>query len=445
MHRYVLQGLMELRQNYWFWPSVLTIAAVILGVGVPAIDRVIGGAWMDQTGLLRAIQVDGARSLLATLAAAVLGVAGVSFSITIVAVSFASGTFGPRLVGNFMRDRTNQVVLGIFLGTFVYCITVLGTVHDATGEGGSAGLPTFVPQLAIMLAQAFTLASVGALIYFIHHVPESINIMNLAARIGHALRETLSKRPEEREETTLDGPPDRNEPARDVTAATTGYLTEIDIERLHKLADENDIDVVLDRTAGDFVLAGELVLVARPRGLAKEVDPDEFATCIAIGPERTADQDELFLADELVEIIGRALSPGTNDPHTAITCLDWVRAALAAFARGCPGGEWRRHGHVTYRRITFESLTAHVFGRVRQYVASDRNATLHALEVLTTVALAAPLSRRHAVAAEAGALASAAADALPSASARDEVALAHKAFQRRLAEGRVHRSLERAA
>jgi uncharacterized membrane protein len=137
-------------------------------------------------------QPEGARTLLATVAGSMITVAGVTFSLTILAVSYATSHFGPRLLDNFMRDRGNQITLGTFLATFLYCLLVLRTVRsgsDIFKPGANAAL--FVPHLSVLVAIALTLASVGVLIYFIHHIPESIHISNVLHRISRELSDKI--------------------------------------------------------------------------------------------------------------------------------------------------------------------------------------------------------------------------------------------------------------
>lgn len=127
MHNFIFRRINKLRQNYWFWPSTMTFGAVLLGFVLPHLDSRLGSEWIQAGGFIRHTQVDGARAILTTLAGATL--AGVAFSVTIVAVSFANSNYGPRLICNFMGDKTNQIVLGVFVATFSYCIAVLSTVR----------------------------------------------------------------------------------------------------------------------------------------------------------------------------------------------------------------------------------------------------------------------------------------------------------------------------
>lgn len=398
MHNFIFRKIVSLRQNYWFWPSTMTFGAVLLGILLPHLDSRLGSDWIRAVGFIRPTEVDGARAILTTLAGATLGVAGVAFSVTIVAVSFASSNYGPRLIGNFMGDRKNQIVLGIFVATFVYCITVLSTVHSRS-ELSDTTLEAFVPQLSVFFALLLTLAAVGALIAYIHHIPESINIMNLTAKIGDKLHRSVmlmmdgEDRGGRAEQDTVDVEPWREEPQAEngemICAEAAGFLQQVDLESLAALARERKTQIIVHRAPGDFLVAGETIMSARPDKNGDGSIAQRMRVCYTQGANRTDVQDVLFLSDQLVEVLGRALSPGVNDPHTAMLCLNWLRAGLVAFARRSPAQPAKSDDLVLYRRITFEDMLNRSFDRMRQYVAADRTVTLHALDVLAELALAA--------------------------------------------------------
>ncbi len=377
----------------------MTVIALLLGFALPAIDSMIGGDWTRSLGFIRATQVDGARAILTTLAGATLGVAGVAFSITIVAVSFASSNYGPRLIGNFMADRTNQIVLGVFVATFVYCITVLSTVH-ARLELSESTLEAFVPQISVLFAIVLTLASVGALIGYIHHIPESINIMNLAAKIGTKLISSLTSmlEDEERRDRSESARSDlsawRRHPRRDdadvvVRSERPGYLQRIDLDTLDEVAGRCDLEITLNRSPGDFLAVREPVMTVASLAPLDDEALGELRKCYNLGSSRTDHQDVLFLSDQLVEVLGRALSPGVNDPDTAMLCLDWLRAGLEAFAHSASSQPRAPGDRVLYRRITFEMMLDRSFDRMRQYVTTDRTVTIHAARVLASIAATA--------------------------------------------------------
>lgn len=393
MRNFIFRGIVGLRQNYWFWPSIMTLAAVVLGFVLPWLDSRLGTDWMESFAFLRTTQVDGARAILTSLAGATLGVAGVAFSVTIVAVAFASSNYGPRLIGNFMGDRTNQIVLGIFVATFVYCITVLSTVHARLDMAGSTQ-DAFVPQISVLLALVLTLAAVGALIGYIHHIPESINIMNLTAAIGDKLQRSVSAMLDDENqrrgeaagrvdvEVWVARPP--GDGAAVLRAKGAGFLQQVDLDGLTRIARDRDTQITLHHAPGDFLVEGQVILSAEP---AREADLlRHLRGCTTQGSNRTDVQDVTFLSDQLVEVLGRALSPGVNDPNTAMLCLNWLSAGLMAFAIRRPAQPARQSDPVRYRRVRFEDMLDRSFDQMRQYVAGDRTVTLHALGILAKLA-----------------------------------------------------------
>ena len=408
MRRYFLLFLLDLRQSYWFVPALMTLAALVLGVAVPWLDVALGDAWMEAVPFLHALGTEGARGILITIAGSVIGVAGVTFSIAIASVSFASGTYGPRLIGNFMRDRGNQYTLGTFVAAFVYCVVVLRAVQSELGEG----IEATVPQIAVLVAMGLMLASIGVLIFFIHHVPESINIMNIAARIGtdlrlsvHTLFPDTDREIARTDEAVTEASPTlaergyAEEDAHHLTADGTGYMQRYDMAFLDRTAEANDLVVRLLHRPGSFVVKGDTVMLVWP----KDVDEDAIEDLrggFVLGTARTDFQDVLFLIDELVEIAARALSPGVNDPFTANTCMDWLGRGLIEFARRAPEDELTPDGdeRVVAYPVTFRQVMDAAWNQSRQYVARDRNATLHALATLGRIGASCPDERGRAVA-----------------------------------------------
>ena len=393
----------EVRHSYWFLPSLMTAGAAVLAFVLIGVDGRVGPEWIEQVSFLYGNRPEGARAVLSTIAGSMIGVAGVTFSITIASVVYASGQYGPRLLTNFMGDQGNQVTLGTFIATFLYCLLVLRTIRSA-GEGeGPDVVAAFVPHVAILVGLALAVASVGVLIFFIHHVPESIHVSNLIAGVGRDLErkiETLfperigsgeTTHAAERDDDAFTEVPDGfYEEARPVAADGAGYVTGIDAEALLDLATEHDLLVRIRHRPGDFVAPGDTLVLAWPPDRATDDVDDAIRTAFAWGRQRTARQDVRFLVNELVEIAARALSPGVNDPFTAISCLDWLGAALKDLAgRDFPSPQ--RYDEAGALRVvayptTFDEFVGGVYGQLRSYVAADRNAALHALKTIGEVA-----------------------------------------------------------
>ncbi|MDT0631862.1 DUF2254 domain-containing protein [Rubrivirga sp. S365] len=437
------------RSSYWFIPSLMAVAAAALALGLTRADGLVGAGWVEAVSFLQdGTRPEGARAFLSTVAGSMIGVAGVTFSITIASVVYATGQYGPRLLTNFMDDRGNQVTLGTFIATFLYCLLVLRTVRSADEAGG---VGEFVPHLAILGALALTLASIGVFIFFIHHVPESIHVSNLVAGVGRDLLDrTESLFPERigeagttreagRDPTAQTSMPDGFfDEARRVAADGAGYVRGVDAEALLDLATAHDLVVRVRHRPGDFVAAGDaLVLAWPPDRVTDEVAADVRAS-FAWGSQRTARQDTRFLVDELVEIAARALSPGVNDPFTAVSCLDWLSAALKSLAaRDFP--EPTRHDEggalrVVAQPTTFGEFVEDVYSQLRPYVVADRNATLHALTTIGEVAgRVADRSQREALREQADALLQGATDSLTIDADRRDVRERHRDVSRLLA------------
>lgn len=394
MRAQIFQLMHYLRASYWFVPSIMALLAIVLGAVVVWIDAGPGAGLLDGLGWYQEAKPDGAQEVLSTIAGSMITVAGVVFSITIVAIAYSANQYGPRILTNFMSDRGNQVTLGTFIATFVYCLVVLRTIR-----GGEAD--EFVPQLAIMVGFLLALCSIAVLIYFIHHVPNSIHINNVVARIGEQLLRSMDQR----------FPKRIGDPAHDDVAADTslgrkdlplgqavaarigspanGYVEAVDEDALMRTACAYDLVLQLHLRPGEYVLIGQTLVSAWPDLNAGDEPKRALQRAYSIGNSRTPAQDMFFLVDELVEIAARALSTGVNDPYTAITCLDWLAAAAAEFSRRRMPSPRRADSQgrvrVIARPYSFAELVERGFGRMRPYLARDVIATNHAFDKLAAV------------------------------------------------------------
>jgi uncharacterized membrane protein len=387
----ILKLLENVRSSYWFVPSVMALGALILGATIIYVDARIGSEWLDGLGWYQSNKPDGAQEVLSTIAGSAITVAGVVFSITIVSVSYAASQYGPRVLTNFMSDRGNQVTLGTFIATFLYCLVVLRTIRGGD-EGG------FVPDLAIIVALLLALCSIAVLIFFIHHVPRSIHVNTVIAGIGRQLIASLDDRfPEFIGQSSESGRahekavpvPLRGLPLRppaDVTCVVsprTGYIEAIDDEVLMKVASRSNLVLRLEYQPGDYIHAGRSFALAWPKDQVSDEDLAKLQETFAVSSGRTPLQDTRFLVDELVEVGARALSPGVNDPFTAISCLDWLGAVLSEVARRKLPSPHRLDDSGALRviapPISFAGYVERALGQFRQYLATDKNACLHAI------------------------------------------------------------------
>ncbi|GLS69854.1 hypothetical protein GCM10007890_18670 [Methylobacterium tardum] len=319
---------------------------------------------------------EGARALLSAIASSNIGVAGTTFSITIAALTLASGQMGPRLLRNFIRDARNQTVLGIFLGTFAYALMVLRTVRTVEES-------PFVPHLAITGAIVLALVAVGTLVWFVHHIATSINIETVVDAVQRDLCEAIAIHT--RDEPVAVRPPEA--PAGTAVAATGGgYIQAMDTDALADWAREHRVTVTLRVRPGDYVPSGYPVAF-----LSAQVEGAEAAIldAVTLGRRPAAIQDPEYSVRQLVEIAVRALSPGINDPFTAGSVVDHLGDALCRIApRHLPTGVVLREGRaVLVHPVTdYDGLCDAMFHMIRQNAAGSVHVLGRMLDVLARVA-----------------------------------------------------------
>ena len=320
----------KLFATYWFVPGLMCAAGAAAALLVVAYDRTgtphgyeTWRRWIDVN------TAEGARELLSTIASSTITLAGVIFSITILALSFASSNYGPRLLRNFMRDRASQLVLGTFAATYLYCLLVLRTV-------GSEADGSDIPHTAIAGALGLGVVTIGVLIFFIHHVARAIQVSTLTAGVGHDLDALIEhfiavgeKQPRGKESVStakLSG-------GVLVTSEIAGYVQALSHEELLEIADRLDGTVHLEIAPGDYISRGSLLLRLAGKDSVKASNAvGDARDAVVVGTQRTNEQDLEFPLDQLAEIAVRALSPGTNDPFTAIACINRLGGALSRLA-----------------------------------------------------------------------------------------------------------------
>jgi uncharacterized membrane protein len=281
---------------------------------------------------IRIGSADAGRQVLIAIAAAIITVVGVVFSITILALALASQQFDPRMMRNFIRDLGNQMTLGVFVGTFVYSVLALGSItSNSHGE--------FVPHLSITLAEALLLVDLGVLINFIHHIAKSIQLPQFIAGIARDLFRAIDAEfpPDstdgigESRESVGRSVPELlqliDERGAVVPSSTSGYVQFVGYAQLIEIACRTVSVIRLDHRPGHFIATGRPLATVWPGGAAGQVAL-ALSKAHVTGPHRTLMQDPVFAIDQLVEIAIRALSPAVNDSFTALTCIDWLSAGL---------------------------------------------------------------------------------------------------------------------
>ncbi len=383
------QILNTLQSSYWFLPTVISVGAIALAFITLSIDRNTPSqpehplSWLYQGG------AEGARAILATVAGSMVTVAATAFSITIVALQLASSNFGPRLLRNFMKDTGNQIVLGTFIATFIYCLLVLRTIY---GEESNS----FIPQLSVTVGVILAIASIGVLIYFIHHASTIIQVSHVMDKVSEDLTEAIKCFfPDSMGQSCPSGEdwqriPDNFQAfAYPVKATQRGYLQMIDHETLFKLTDQPNLVFKLQSHPGDFVIPGDELIWVYPCDRLNKKLTEQIQQVFTIGKERSEKQDIVFPMQELVEIALRALSPAVNDPFTAIRCIDHLSAGLVELCqREVPTAcryDSQRRLRIIAQPICFDTLVQVAFDQIRHYGCSDVEVSIRLIQAIARV------------------------------------------------------------
>ena len=357
----------HLRSSLWLVPALIVggaaaLAAVMVEAGALLDMDVLTERWPRLFG----VGADGSRGLLTSIAGSMITVAGVTFSITIVALALASSQYSSRILQNFMRDRANQVVLGVFLGVFAYCLVVLRTIR-----GGDE--VAFVPAIAVLTGLLLAFIAIGFLIFFIHHVAVSIQATSIIESAAQETLEAVDRLfPAEVGKPASAQP---REPQHDATGTLTmvpsletGYIQGVDADALFAFARERDIVVRMERGIGEFVIEGTSI-ASVTGGKLDDASTRSLNKAYATGRQRTLHQDAAYGVRQIVDVALKALSPGINDTTTAINCLNYLGAILVRVANRTIEPPFRSDGgrvRLVTRGPTFEMLLGESLDQIRQ-------------------------------------------------------------------------------
>lgn len=379
----------SLKSSLWFTPGLMVLASVVMAATLIEMETLLGDGAVQRWPRLFGAGAEGSRSVLTAIATSMITVAGVVFSITIVALSLAASQYSSRVLRNFMNDRAVQLVLGAFVGIFTYCILVLRTIRS--GEEDS-----FVPSVAVFFALVLAFVGIALFVYFIHHIASRIQAAHIlgaihretAAAVDRLFPEELGE--DQADESSPEQHGDLPELSQVVNARRSGYLQTVDSDALLKFARERGLVIEMAHGVGDFVIEG--TPLARVRG-SGEADPREAARrlegAFALNQQRTIEQDAAFGIRQIVDMAIKALSPGVNDTTTAVMCLDHLSALLVQLSgRRFPsalryeGGRLR----VIARAPSFSGLADEAFDQIRQNGEGNVAVLRRMLDVLSLLA-----------------------------------------------------------
>jgi len=369
----------DLGNGLLFRPAMITSALTIVGLVLVELEaervlpRWVGGGWFFRN------DPGAAQAVLGAIAGSMMSVVSIVYSVLVVALSLASVQFSPRILGGFLRDRVSQRTLGVFIGTFTYCLLVMRSTSSD---------PPWVATWAVAGGFLLGLVCLGFLIYFIHHIATGIQINNLVERIATETEAVIDEVYPHGEPAAVPAVP---ESTASVLSTHAGYLQLVDHDGLAEIARLHQLVIHVSVEPGDFIARGQEVA----RVVGSDLPPGALARCSGsfdLGSIRTMQQDVAFGIRQLVDIALKAISPAVNDPSTASTCIDRLGSLVAVLARRRPGPRVIRDGAVTRvvaPQPSFVDLVDLAFNQLRQYGRGDLAVSIRLLNAIAMAARSA--------------------------------------------------------
>jgi len=381
----------NLRGGFLVRPLTIALALGCAGALLSWLEEAVPGfsAWVPKTLFPSHADPQVAQIILGGIAASIMTVVSIVFAILLMTLTLASMQFSPRIIVSFARDRVTQWTLGIFLGTFSYCMAALPAARSMPHP--------FAPVATVLGAMLLALACVGWLLFFIHHISQAISVNHIVDRIAsetEAIIDEMMPYPRRHTRIADTEPIDATTWECRVLSHVSGYIRFIDTQRLVNLAKSYRVKVHVLRRVGQFVPAGiPLLMVYKGERLSPEGIAD-LHSVFDFGPSRTLQQDVEFGVLQIVDIALKAISPAVNDPSTAISCVDQLSRILIRFASREPL-EPTLYDPPGVARVSilwpdFERLLDSAFEQIRMYSKADVAVSLRMLRALSDIASATP-------------------------------------------------------
>ncbi|MBC8101473.1 MAG: DUF2254 domain-containing protein [Cytophagales bacterium] len=386
----------NLRGGFLVRPLLIALTLGATGATFSALEEAVPllGAWVPTVLFPSHADAQVAQVILVCIAGSMMTVVSIVFAILLMTLTLASNQFSPRIIVNFARDRVTQQTLGIFLGTFTYCVAALPAARTVPEP--------FSPVATVLGAMLLALACVAWLLFFIHHISQAISvsyIVDTIARETEAVIDQIMPQPIRRSRMPESDLPSSTSREAPVLSGMSGYIRFVDGVRLIFLAKEYRIALRVLRRVGHFVPVGvPLLTISKGERLTEEMEAN-LREAFDLGPTRTLEQDVEFGILQIVDIALKAISPAVNDPSTAINCVDQLSRILIRFASRepmstlfyDPPGVLRVH----IPWLDFDRLIGSAFEQIRLYARTDVAVNLRLLRALTDIASTTTIPEYH--------------------------------------------------
>ncbi len=378
----------NLRGGFLVRPLVTALLLGFTGAAFSALEEAFPGlgSWVPVILFPSHADPQIAQVILSGIATSMMTVVSIVFAILLMTLTLASNQFSPRIIVNFARDRVTQHTLGIFLGTFAYCVAALPAARTVPRP--------FSPVATVLGAMFLALACIAWLLFFIHHISQAISVNHIVdniARDTEAIIDEIMPAPLRRTRLPRLASPPRSEREAPVLSKTSGYIRFIDSSRLVHLSKRYGFAIHVLRRVGHFVPEGvPLFLISKGERLSPQISA-ELLMAFDLGPTRTLEQDVEFGILQIVDIALKAISPAVNDPSTAISCVDQLSRILIRYASREPVASqfYDPPGvlRVEVPWLDFHRLVEAAFEQIRLYAKTDTAVNLRMLRALADIAV----------------------------------------------------------
>jgi uncharacterized membrane protein len=375
----------RVRGSLFFVPMLYVLGGVVVGQLSIVADQHLGDG-LGELPLAFTSTVESARSVLSTVAAATITVAGIAFSVALLIFQLASSQYSPRVVHGLFRDPFNKQVMGIVLGTFTYCLTVLRSVRDAVSDSGEP----VVPNLSVTLAVVFGVVAISAIVAFIDH---SAHRMDVSAILAVATNEALQHAPDDW--VDADGDPGGEHAAQHpipsgastrVSFAEDGWIRDLDVAALMSAVPPGST-VRCETDVGRYAIAGTSLCTVWPAIGDDPAVVDSIRSTARLGQARTLENDVTYGLRQLADVALKALSPGVNDPTTAQDAIFHQASILAVLLDRVPSRHVMRDDDdrilLLTQRPTPTDLIDLAFDEVRRAAAPHPSVCVYLLEMIS--------------------------------------------------------------
>jgi uncharacterized membrane protein len=387
---FVRHALYAARGGFLVRPLVIAVLLGLAGMTLSSMEEQAPmiSAWVPQGLFPSRADPQVAQVILSGIAGSIMTVVSIVFAILLMTLTLASMQFSPRILVSFVRDRVTQWTLGIFLGTFCYCMAALPAARFYPHP--------FAPVATVTGAMLLALMCVAWLLFFIHHISQAISVNHIVDRIAGETEDVIDGlMPHPRSTTTRQHHPEAQNHGLETPLASTvsGYIRFLDAAALVDRAKARRVRIRLTRRVGQFVPAGFPLFMVTRIGQLEPDDIEAVRSAIDIGPTRTLQQDAEFGVLQIVDIALRAISPAVNDPSTAINGIDQLgRIMIRWVSRDPPETYVSSPPHVVRLVapwITTDELLDTAFDQLRHYAVSDVAVSLRLLRAYADISLCA--------------------------------------------------------